>query len=207
MLKLDAREERTRGARCWLASVSFISCLIGSGEARALPMAGEYQLDVGSELRICGESTGCEAPVSIAGVRFRFDPDSDWPLEHELSDGTLDLYVGDLESPGVYQFHTVINSPDLGPYAHSDDSYVTFVSDTSFGWTGIFEGLLSCDSFGLDPDSEDCWPSERRDFELINVSAKMVPEPSTAMQIGFGSLAILGIHGALRKRSASRRVA
>jgi hypothetical protein len=169
-------------------------------------MAGEYQIDVGSELRICSETKGCEEPVSIAGVRFQVDPDSLWILGHELSDGTYDLYEGDFESEGIYQIHTVINSPDLGPYAFSDDSYVTFLSDTSFQWTGSFGGFLSCDSFGLDPASEDCSSSESRDFELINVSATMLPEPSNAMQVGSGLLAMLVLQGALRKRPASRPV-
>ena len=193
MLKFDAYKDRMRGARCWLAGALFTSCLIGSGEVLALPMAGEYQIDVGSELRICSETKGCEEPVSIAGVRFWVDPDSLWILERGLSDGTYDLYEGDFESEGIYQIHTVINSPDLGPYAFSDDSYVTFLSDTSFQWTGSFGGFLSCDSFGLDPASEDCWSSESRDFELINVSATMVPEPDSAIQLGFGLLVMLVI--------------
>jgi hypothetical protein len=193
MLKFDAYKDRMRGARCWLAGALFTSCLIGSGEVLALPMAGEYQIDVGSELRICSETKGCEEPVSIAGVRFQVDPDSLWILGHELSDGTYDLYEGDFESEGIYQIHTVINSPDLGPYAFSDDSYVTFLSDTSFQWTGSFGGFLSCDSFGLDPASEDCSSSESRDFELINVSATMVPEPDSAIQLGFGLLVMLVI--------------
>ncbi len=203
MLKFDAYKDRMRGARCWLAGALFTSCLIGSGEVLALPMAGEYQIDVGSELRICSETKGCEEPVSIAGVRFQVDPDSLWILGHELSDMTYDLYDGDLENAGVYRIHTVINSPDLGPYAFSDDSYVTFLSDTSFRWSGSFWGFLSCDSFGLDPTSEDCWSSEPRDFELINVSATMVPEPSNLTLFGSGLLGMLGIQGALRKRPSS----
>ena len=207
MLKFDAYKDQMRGARCWLAGALFTSCLIGSGEVLALPMAGEYQIDVGSELRICDETTGCEEPVSIAGVRFQFDPDFPWALQRELSDGTYDLYEGDFESEGIYQIHTVINSPDLGPYAFSDDSYVTFLSDTSFQWTGSFGGFLSCDSFGLDPTAEDCFSSESRDFELINVSATFVPEPSNAMQLGSGLLVLLVLQGALRKRPARRPVA
>jgi hypothetical protein len=171
-----------------------------------LPTAGEYQIDVGSELQICNQTTGCEDPVSIAGVRFQFDPVSLWALQREISDGTYDLYEGDFESEGVCRIHTVINSPDLGPYASSDDSYVTFLSDTSFQWTGSFEGSLDCDSFGLDLTSEDCFSSESRDFELINVSATMLPEPSNAMQVGSGLLAMLVLQGALRKRPASRPV-
>lgn len=204
MLKLDANEQRMRGAGCWLVSVLFASCLTGSSEALALPMAGEYQIDVGSELRICSETTGCAEPVSIAGVRFLIAPDTLWILRRELSDMTYDLYDGDLENAGVYRIHTVINSPDLGPYAFSDDSYVTFLSDTSFRWAGSFWGFLSCDSFGLDPTSEDCWSSEPRDFELINVSATMVPEPSNLTLFGSGLLGMLGIQGAFRKRPASR---
>jgi hypothetical protein len=207
MLKSNACEERMRGARWWLAGVLFASCLVGSGEVLALPTAGEYQIDVGSELRICDQITGCEEPVSIAGVRFQFDPVSPWALQRELSDGTYDLFEGDFESEGVCRMHTVINSPDLGPYASSDDSYATFLSDTSFQWTGSFGGFLSCDSFGLDPAAEDCWSSVPRDFELINVSATMVPEPSNAMQLGSGLLAMLVLQGALRKRPASRFVA
>jgi hypothetical protein len=196
-----------RGARCWLTSVLFTSCLLGASEAPALPTAGEFQLDVGSELRICVETTGCEEPVSIAGVRYSIAPDTSWILRRELSDGTYDLYEGYLESAGLYRIHTVINSPDLGPYASSDDSYLTFLSDTVFQWTGSFSGFLSCDSFGLDPTSEDCWSSEPRDFELINVSATLVPEPSNAMLFGSGVLGLFGIQGALRKKPGSRRAA
>lgn len=204
MLKLDARNDRMRGARCWLAGAFFTSCLIGSGEVLAWPMAGEYQLDVESELRICSETQGCREPVSIAGARFQVHPDSPWILGRELSDMTCDLYEGDFESEGIYQVHTVINSPDLGPYAFSDDSYVTFFSDTSFQWTGSFEGYLSCDSFGLDPASEDCWSSESRDFELINVSATMVPEPGSAIQLGLGLLVMLVVQST---RARNRRPA
>jgi hypothetical protein len=206
MLKSNACKERMRGARWWLAGVLIASCLVGSGEVLATPTAGEYQLDVGSELRICDQTTGCAEPVSIVGVRFQFDPDFPWVLQHELSDGTYDLYEGGFESQGVYRIHTVVNIPDLGPYAYSDDSYVTFLSDTSFQWTGSFEGFWSCHSFGLDPTSEDCFSLDFRDFELINVSATFVPEPSNAMQLGSGLLAMLVLQGALRKRPASRPV-
>jgi hypothetical protein len=163
-------------------------------------VAGEYQIDVGSELQICAEAAGCEEPVSIAGVRFWFVPDSPYVLQRELSDDTYDLYEGDLENAGVYRIHTVSNSPDLGPYAFSDDSYVTFLSDTSFQWTGSFGGYLSCDSFGLDPTAEDCWSLEPRDFELINVSATIVPEPGNAVLLGSGLLGMLVIQGALHRR-------
>ena len=90
----------------------------------------------------------------------------------------------------------------MAHYAESDDSYLTFTSDMSFRWTGIFSGFLPCYSFGLDPNSEDCWSDDPRDFELINVSATMVPEPSGAMQLSSGLLGMLLIQGALRKRSA-----
>jgi hypothetical protein len=203
MLKSNPSETRMRGARCWVASVLLASCLIGSSEALALPMGGEYELDAGSELQICGETAGCEEPVSIAGVRFTLAPWTPWALRHELTDGTLDLYEGDWDNPWLYRIHTVIGSPDLGPYAFSEYSYVTFLSDTAFRWTGTFSGELTCDSFGLDITSEDCWPSEIRDFELINVSATRVPEPSHAMLFGSGLLAMLGIQGTLRKRPAS----
>jgi hypothetical protein len=165
-------------------------------------MAGEYQIDAGSELRICSHTTWCAEPASIAGVRFWFDPDDRWPLYRELFDGTYDLYETNLESAGVYRTLEVINSPDMAHYAESDDSYLTFTSDTSFRWTGIFSGFLPCYSFGLDPNSEDCWSDDPRDFELINVSATMVPEPSGAMQLSSGLLGMLLIQGALRKRSA-----
>jgi hypothetical protein len=187
-----------------LAGVWFASCLFAPGEALAVPLAGEYQFDAGSELQICAETTGCEVPVSIAGVRFQFDPDDVFVLGHELSDGTYDLYEGDFEGEWAFRIHTVINSPDLGPYAFSDDSYLTFLSDTTFEWTGSFGGYLSCDSFGLDPESEGCWPTEPRDFELINVSATLVPEPSHAMQVGSGMLVMLVVRSALRKRPANR---
>jgi hypothetical protein len=168
-----------------------------------VPTWGGYELDAGSELRICSETTGCEDPVSIAEVRFFVNPYSAWLLQRELWDDTWDLYEGDWEDAAVYRIHTVINSPDLGPYATSEYSYVTFLSDTAFQWTGTFSGELSCNSFGLDPNSEDCWSGEYRDFELINTSARWVPEPSHAMLFGSGLLALLGIQGALRKRPAS----
>ena len=130
-------------------------------------------------------------------------PDTLWILHRELSDMTYDLYEGDLENSGVYRIHTVINSPDWGRYAFSENSYVTFLSDTAFRWTGTFSGMLSCNSFGLDPHSEDCWSGEYRDFELINASARWVPEPSHAMLFGSELLGMLGIQSVLRKRSAS----
>lgn len=206
MLNLDVCEKRMRIARCWLAAVLSTSCLIGSDEVLASPMAGEYQIDAGSELRICSHTTWCAEPVSIAGVRFRFDPDDPWPLYRELFDGTYDLYDGNLVSAGVYRILDVINSPDLAHYAESDDSYLTFTSDTSFRWTGIFSGYLPCYSFGLDPSSEDCWSAAPRDVELINVSATMVPEPSGAIQLSSGLLGMLLIQGALRKRSVRRQI-
>ena len=206
VLNLDVCEKRMRIARCWLAAVLSTSCLIGSDEVLASPMAGEYQIDAGSELRICSHPTWCAEPVSIAGVRFRFDPDDPWPLYRELFDDTYDLYDGNLVSAGVYRILDVINSPDMAHYAESDDSYLTFTSDTSFRWTGIFSGYLPCYSFGLDPNSEDCWSEEPRDFELINVSATMVPEPSGAMQLSSGLLGMLLIQGALRKRSVRRQI-
>jgi hypothetical protein len=169
-------------------------------------MAGEYQIDAGSELRICSHTTWCAEPVSIAGVRFRFDPDDPWPLYRELFDDTYDLYDGNLVSAGVYRILDVINSPDMAHYAESDDSYLTFTSDTSFRWTGIFSGYLPCYSFGLDPSSEDCWSAAARDVELINVSATMVPEPSGAIQLSSGLLGMLLIQGALRKRSVRRQI-
>jgi hypothetical protein len=172
-----------------------------------VPAWGWYELDAGSELRICSETTECEDPVSIAGALFFVDPDSYWLLERRLWDDTWDLYEGDWEDAEVYRIDTVFNSPDLGWYAFSENSYVTFLSDTAFQWTGTFSGGLSCTSFGLDPYSEDCWSSEWRDFELINVSATWVPEPSHAMLFGSGLLGMLGIQGVLRKRSASRRAA
>jgi hypothetical protein len=190
----------------WLAAVLSTCCLIGSDEVLASPMAGEYQVDAGSELRICSHTTWCAEPVSIAGVRFWFDPDDHWPLYRELFDSTYDLYYGNLVSAGVYRILEVINSPDIGPYAESDGSYLTFTSDTSFLWTGIFSGFLPCYSFGLDPNSEDCWSDEPRDFELINFSATLVPEPSGAMQLSSGLLGMLLIRGALRKRSVRRQI-
>jgi hypothetical protein len=196
-------EKRARRASRWSAGVLFNAFLIGSGEALALPMAGEYQLDVGSELQICSETTGCEAPVSIAGARFWFDPNDPVVLQRELTDGTYDLYVGDAQNAMIYRIHTVIDSPDIGPYAFSDDSRVTFSTDSSFRWTGSFEGFLSCDSFGLDPNGADCWSSEPRDFLLINVSATMLPEPGNATLLGSGLLGMLAIRGAMRRRPAS----
>jgi hypothetical protein len=203
MLESNSPEIRIRGVRCWVASVLFTSCLIGSSEALAVPMWGGYELDAGSELRICGETGGCEEPVSIAGARFFVDPSSYWLLQRELWDDTWDLYEGDWEGAEVYRIHTVFNSPDWGPYAFSEYSYVTFLSDTTFRWTGTFSGMLSCNSFGLDPYSEDCWSRDYRDFELINASARWVPETSHAMLFGSGLLALLAIQGAMRKRPAS----
>ena len=200
-------EKRMRRASRRLAGFLFTAFLIGSGEVLALPMAGEYQIDVGSELQICSATTGCEEPVSIAGARFWFDPNpayAPYVLERELSDGTYDLYAGDAQNARTYRIHTVINSPDIGPYAVSDDSEVAFSTDTSFRWTGSFGGFLSCDSFGLDPNSADCWSSEPRDFVLINVSATMLPEPGNAMLFGSGLLGMLAIRSALRRRPASR---
>ena len=201
MLESVTYRERTRSAGCWSAGVLFILCLVGSAEALALPMAGEYQIDLGSELRICSEITGCQEPVSIAGARFWFAPESRFVLQRELSDMTYDLYEGGPENVGVYRIFAVINSPDLQHFAFSDDSYLTFSSDTSFEWTGSFIGYLPCDSFGLDPSTEDCWSLDYRDFELINVSATMVPEPSNATLLSSGLLGILVIGCASRNGS------
>ena len=114
VFNLDVCEKRMRIARCWLAAVLSISCLIGSDEVLASPMAGEYQIDAGSELRICSNTTWCVEPASIAGVRFRFDPDDPWPLYRELFDGTYDLYDGNLVSAGVYRILDVIKLPGHG---------------------------------------------------------------------------------------------